>query len=188
MAVKAKPPATRDPQALEIDATATETRGQRGARAIASPWLASTAAAYGFATGTMGEVDMTQLAALIRDQAKAATGGDLSHSEMMLASQATALNLVFGDMMRRAADNRSEYPLAFDRYMKVALKAQAQCRATLESLAAIKNPPVVYARQANITSGPQQVNNGLATSPAPARAAKKENAPNELMDGSADGT
>jgi hypothetical protein len=44
--------------------------------------------------------------------------------------------------------------------MRVALKAQAQCRATLETLAAIKNPPLVYAKQANVTTGPQQINNG----------------------------
>jgi hypothetical protein len=28
-------------------------------------------------------------------------------------------------------------------------------------LATIKNPPVVFARQANIAQGPQQVNNGM---------------------------
>lgn len=33
-------------------------------------------------------------------------------------------------------------------------------RATLETLAAIKNPPMVYPRQANLTTGPQQVNGG----------------------------
>ena len=43
--------------------------------------------------------------------------------------------------------------------MRLALKAQGQCRATLETLATIKNPPVVFARQANIAQGPQQVNN-----------------------------
>jgi hypothetical protein len=32
------------------------------------------------------------------------------------------------------------------------------------SLAQIKNPPVVYARQANFVNGPQQVNNGVQTS------------------------
>jgi hypothetical protein len=37
--------------------------------------------------------------------------------------------------------------------MRFGLKAQAQCRATLETLAAIKNPPTVFARQANIADG-----------------------------------
>ena len=42
------------------------------------------------------------------------------------------------------------------------LKAQAQCRATLEALAEIKNPhPVAFVKQANISSGHQQVNNGM---------------------------
>jgi hypothetical protein len=37
----------------------------------------------------------------------------------------------------------------------LALKAQSQCRATLETLAAIKNPqPVAFVRQANIAHGP----------------------------------
>ena len=49
-------------------------------------------------------------------------------------------------------------------YLRLALKAQAQSRATAEALAAIKQGPVVIARQANIAHGPQQVNNG----PAPA--------------------
>ena len=43
-------------------------------------------------------------------------------------------------------------------FMRLALQAQSQCRATLETLVAIKDPPVVCARQANITTGPQQVN------------------------------
>ena len=46
--------------------------------------------------------------------------------------------------------------------MRMALWVQAQCRATLETLATIKNPPVVFAKQANMTTGPMQVNNGVA--------------------------
>jgi hypothetical protein len=40
----------------------------------------------------------------------------------------------------------------------------------------IKNPPVIYARQANVTTGPQQVNNGVA---APTRGRESETAQNE---------
>jgi hypothetical protein len=53
--------------------------------------------------------------------------------------------------------------------MRLALRAQGQCRATLETLAAIKNPPVVFARQANINNGgQQQVNNAPAPTDTPA--------------------
>jgi len=46
-----------------------------------------------------------------------------------------------------------QYPEAFERYMTLSLKAQGQALATLETLAAIKCPPVVFARQANINNG-----------------------------------
>jgi hypothetical protein len=49
---------------------------------------------------------------------------------------------------------------------------------TLETLSAIKNPPVVYAKQANIAHGPQQVNNGTA----PARAEENSDRPNKLLE------
>ena len=53
------------------------------------------------------------------------------------------------------------YMDAGERYLRLALKAQSQCRTTVESLAEIKNPrPVAFVRQANISNGPQQVNNG----------------------------
>ena len=48
--------------------------------------------------------------------------------------------------------------------MRLALKAQAQARSTAEALALLKNP-MPYIRQANMTTGPQQVNNGYAGTP-----------------------
>jgi hypothetical protein len=77
--------------------------------------------------------------------------------------------------------NLGEYINAAERYMRLALKAQAQCRATIETLAALKSPPVVYARQANV-AGQQQVNN-YASAGSNAHADKTEAAPNELLDG-----
>jgi mRNA interferase RelE/StbE len=51
-----------------------------------------------------------------------------------------------------------------ERYLRLALRAQSQSRATWEALIAIKNPPPVgYLRQTNIAHGPQQVNNGGTT-------------------------
>ena len=86
--------------------------------------------------------------------------GDLSDGERMLSAQAVALNAIFAELARVAHANLFKVPEAADRYLRLALKAQSQSRATVETLAAIKNPPVVFARQANIAHGPQQVNNG----------------------------
>jgi hypothetical protein len=63
--------------------------------------------------------------------------------------------------------------------MRLALKAQSNCRTTAEALAAIQNPPTVFARQANITSGPQQINNASA---ALSRARNSLSVPNGLLE------
>jgi len=59
--------------------------------------------------------------------------------------------------------------------LRLAFKTQTQCRATLETLSALKNPPVVYARQTNFANGPHQLNNGQAT-----HAGENQIQPNEL--------
>lgn len=72
-----------------------------------------------------------------------------------------------------------EYQKNLESFFRMAMKAQNQCRMTLETLANIKNPPVIYAKQANIAHGPQQVNNGTS---APAHAEKIINQSNELLE------
>ena len=70
---------------------------------------------------------------------------------------------------------------AAETYLRLALRAQAQCRATLETLAVIKNPqPVAFVRQANIANGPQQVNNAPAQPGESSRARESENQQNKL--------
>ena len=187
MATKAKPPAPSNPDTLSLSSAGDETIAQAAAREVAKPFLASAIVTHAFGKNMMGQVDIMTLRRAMRDESRAMMEGNLSSAEAMLASQAIALNMVFGEMARRADMNRSEYPLAFDRYMKIALKAQAQCRATLETLAAVKNPPVVFARQANIAHGPQQVNNVASNAPAPARGNENQNAPDELLGGAASG-
>ena len=48
--------------------------------------------------------------------------------------------------------------------MRLALKAQAQARSTAEALALLKNP-MPFIKQANMTTGPQQINNAYAGAP-----------------------
>ena len=59
--------------------------------------------------------------------------------------------------------------------MRMAMKAQSQCRMTIETLATLKNPQVVFAKQANINNGgQQQVNNRVATDTSRARESEPE--------------
>ncbi len=123
-------------------------------------------AIVGFAVADHGELSLTDMVASLRASGEAVNRGDLRAAEAMLNAQAVALNTVFGEMARRAALNMGTYMGATDTYLRLALKAQAQCRATVETLATIKNPPMVFARQANINNGgQQQVNNGVPGDP-----------------------
>ncbi len=80
----------------------------------------------------------------------------------MLIAKAHSLDAIFNALLRRASANaESGYTQAAETYMRLGLKAQAQCRATIEALVNMKNPrPVAYVQQTNIAQGPQQVNNG----------------------------
>jgi hypothetical protein len=110
-------------------------------------------------TKPLGEQDAGSLAAVLHVDMLAVSKGDLSRAEAMLFGQAHALQAIFMNLARRST--AQEYMKNSETYLRLALKAQSQCRATLETLAAIKNPPVVFARQANINNGgQQQVNNG----------------------------
>lgn len=106
---------------------------------------------------------------------------DLRECEEMLYAQAHALQAIFVDALLQV--KKHEWFSTSEAFMRIALKAQSQCRATLETLATIKNPPVVFARQANFAQGPQQVNNQMMPASEPrAGAGKTEKPHNELLE------
>ena len=106
-----------------------------------------------------GEADLSELVKDLHTKVDAIKGGDMRSVEAMLYGQAKVLETMFTSLARRAANN--DGLKQFQCNLTLALKAQAQCRATLEALAEIKNPrTVAFVRQANMTTGPQQVNNG----------------------------
>ena len=111
----------------------------------------------------MEQLDTPALIEALRQQTKTVHKGDLRAAEAMLMNQATALQSLFVKLAETGlqADLLRQQETA----LRLALKAQSQCRATLETLANIKNPPVVYAKQANVTTGPQQINNGPQAAP-----------------------
>jgi hypothetical protein len=78
----------------------------------------------------------------------------------MLLAQAYTLDALFHDLLIHARENTGSERA--DQSMRLALRVQAQCRATVDTLLARTAPPMVIARQANVTSGPQQINNTVA--------------------------
>lgn len=113
-----------------------------------------------FLSKTMGvSLDLQEMVAQMDQQTEAIKKARGGQTESILYSQALTLNAIFLEMARRAALNMNEHIHATEAYMRMALRAQNQVRLTLETINNIKNPPVVIAKQANIASGPQQVNN-----------------------------
>lgn len=139
-----------------------------------------------FNARSMGaDYSLTDLCHALNHMVRDSKGGSTTAADSILIPQVSVMNAIFGECMRRALANMSDYPQAAEMYMRLGLKAQSQCRATLESLAKIKNPPnVAFVNQANIANGPQQVNNGVPAEPMPAplRAGNQEKTPNELLE------
>jgi hypothetical protein len=129
----------------------------------------------------VGDVALVALMDELAGQARLASAGNLQRAEAMLVTQAHTLDVIFNNLARRTAS--AEYLPQFEAYMRLGLKAQSQCRATLETLAAIKNPPpVTFVRQANVAHGPQQVNNAARPVTDASRARESESQPNELLE------
>lgn len=126
---------------------------------------------------TFGEQNIPDLIVSLQRSIDDLRGNDLTRCENMLLAQAHALQAMFTNLSRRAITQ--EYLKNLDVYLRFALKAQNQCRMTLETLANIKNPPIVYAKQANIAHGHQQVNNAA---PPSTHAEKNQTSPNELLE------
>jgi hypothetical protein len=132
-------------------------------------------AAYFAKSQSGGLLPVASVVTAMTETAKRISTNNLQEVEATLVSQATAMNIMFTELGRRAALNMGANLDASERYFRMALKAQNQCRMTLETLSNIKNPPVIYAKQANITNGPQQVNNH-------AHAGENKNQPNKVLE------
>lgn len=138
--------------------------------------LASARLAVQLAEKQSGQaLDVAPFAEALVKSARMVNSGNMEDVEATLVNQATALNVMFGELGSVAISHMGSNPEASDRFLRMALKAQNQCRMTLETLSNMKNPPVIYARQTNIAHGPQQVNNGMPSG-------GNENLPSKLLE------
>ncbi len=143
--------ATKKPQGL--------TKEQQAKIAVSSSVM-SAAAAEPFAKILFPEIDINDLSTELKVRMKTVNDGDLSGMEAMLVGQAQALQTIFTSLARKAASQ--EYLKNYGLFMNLALKAQAQSRATIQALTELKYPKqVAFVKQANISNGHQQINNGV---------------------------
>ena len=166
------------------------------ARHILRPNFNSTATISSFQP-IVPHADLTTMLDELEVQTCRVWSGNLERAEEMLSAQAHALDAIFNTLAQKAAATmKSGHMPSTEIYLKMAMKAQSQCRATLEALAEIKAPKsATFIRQANIAekqqvniAEQQQLNNGLPVNRKirqlrPRAREKKVNIPsNELLE------
>ena len=178
---QAAPP--RDPQTLPIDGKQGETMPQVKAKFATKASINAVMVVNAFQGNIMGkDVDLGELVTTMQTTFKDVNDGDLSTMEAMLVGQATALQTMFTSLAMKAANQ--EYLKSYQSFMVLALKAQAQSRATISALVDLKYPKqaATFVKQANIANGPQQVNNGHSAAAAPSHTGNFQTAPNKLLE------
>ena len=70
----------------------------------------------------------------IQDEVDAVRDGAMASAKATLVAQAIALNAIFAEMARRGGAMLGRPGNAAERYLKLAMRAQAQCCATLHAL------------------------------------------------------
>lgn len=153
-------PTGKGSRKLAIEAEPGEDRKQKLAAAALKPGvrhagLSSTFASWMFGDSHESDIgrDVSVLTEIMRD----AQVGDKALSSRMLAAQAVTLDAMFTELARRSALNIGEYLDASDRYMRLALKAQANCRTTLEALAKLHQPREQTVKHVHVNEGGQAV-------------------------------
>lgn len=169
---RAKPPTvpTPDPRVLQLVNNPDETLAQTVGRIAPDPAVNAGSVMQSFGNHLGEDVDLMSMIGAIQGTTKRVKAGDLSDLEAMLVSQATALQTIFANLARRAQVQTQQRNL--EAFLGLALKAQAQSRSTITALVDLKYPrQVAFVKQANISNGPQQVNNGVVQVVDPERSA-----------------
>ena len=147
--------------ALTVQQTKEETGAQAMARKLLQPTLKNAVAASAFTGKMLGnDLEMPGLgdyANHVHVAARDAAGGNMTMASKILAAQAITLDSMFAELARRTAMNMGEYIDASERYGRLALKAQSNCRATLEALARLHQPREQTVKHVHVNSGGQAV-------------------------------
>jgi len=158
----------------QVDKLADERESEIMAQIGTDPIINASGVVKSYSSG-FGELKLVELSKTLQNKANDITQrNNLASCEEMLIGQAHALQSIFTTLSKSALNQT--HVKNFESSLRFALKAQSQCRSTIETLANIKNPPVVYAKQANISQGHQQVNNTMP------REEKNKTDQNELLE------
>ncbi len=151
------------PTPLNVDVRPDETSRQAIARKLTGPFTRHglvTAEACSRLVESFDSADkpgLTEYAWAIKDRADKAATGDLEATSALLMAQALTLDAIFSEYSRIALVNVGTHSEASERYMRIALKAQSNSRASLEALAKLHQPREQTVRHVHVNEGGQAV-------------------------------
>ena len=129
-----------DPDAIIAAGQPDEDEGLIFARSALSPTVQAAVTLKEY-DKNFGDLKLNGLIDALAEQTEASNDGDMGRAVAMLTTQVHTLDAIFNNLARKAVN--AEYLNQFEQYLKLSLRAQSQCRATWETLSAIKNPPVM---------------------------------------------
>lgn len=147
----------KDDETLKVAEVPGVSKERQLADVALDPLVSGAALANSFSKNLFGSTEITAMVESLQDRAQAIRSNKLGSLEDMLTGQAAALNALFVEMARRSGVNLGEYMAAAEIYMKLALKAQSQCRATLEALGRLHQPREQTVRHVHVNEGGQAV-------------------------------
>lgn len=143
---------------IELPTPTDKSEGAAIAELRISPFIRHGTVASCMAAPTVkfaGPVSALDASGALKDIADKVATGDLRYVGDTLLSQSIMLDTTSTELMRRAWLNAAEYPEAFNRYMTLALKTQAQSRVTLEALVKLHQPREQVVRHVHVYEGGQ---------------------------------
>jgi hypothetical protein len=169
----------RDPDRRHVKPKKGEKNRNRLARLSLEPNIKGAVTVQQYSRA-YGELDLTGLSDELVRQAQALGDGDLTRAEGMLMIHAQSLDAICNNLAEWAINAKHLDKL--DRYLRLAVKAHAQCRTTMQTLVKVKYlKQATFIRQANI-AGQQQVNNATNPEAEPRAREISPNKTNELLE------
>ena len=158
---KSTSPTTNDARPAVIEGRKGEGEAMTMARAMVGPYLRHGIAGSSLAGKTAGklpgEPQFDDFAQVIKSAAADTARGEMALPSDILMAQALSPDAIMTELMHRATMNLGDYPLAAERYARLAFKAQSNCRATLEALAKLHQPREQTVRHVHVNEGGQAV-------------------------------
>lgn len=175
---KPKPPVAAKPSHhLSVPDQPGKSRAELLAEASLSPLIRNASIARAF-TDDLFAGDPTSVehaVAIIARKCAEVRAGNFDDLTDVLTAQIATLDSLFTSCVQRAAKNIGHHPEAVDRYMGLALKAQANCRITAETIARMKRDGRQTVKVIHVHEGGQAVVADTINQGAKRRGASAEN-------------